>query len=92
MFRVIWGIDVILGVVALVVFVIGIRDGSVSSVNVFLWLLLLGGLAAIVFGSGALHRNGHGRLALLLGAVLAVPALVFGVGTIVSIAMGGRWN
>ena len=82
-FRILWGIDVILGIMAAVVFVIGIGDGSVSSFNIVMWLLLLAVLASIVFGSRALNESGHRALAAALAAAAAIPAII---GSIVLIA------
>ena len=60
-------------------FVWGVQDGSVSAFNVVLWAGILAGLGLILFGSRALHRNGHRGLATLLAAVPAIPALLYGL-------------
>jgi len=91
-FRILWIIDVVLGTMAVIFFVIGIGDGSVSSFNIVMWLLLLGVLASIVFGSRALNETGHPVLATALAAVPAIPAIVGSVGLIAATLMGGRWN
>jgi hypothetical protein len=91
-FRILWVIDVVLGIMASVLFVIGIGDGSVSSFNIVMWLLLLAVLASIVFGSRALNENGHRALATALAAVPAIPAIIGSVGLIAASMMGGRWN
>jgi len=82
-FRILWGIDVILGIAAGIVFAIGIGDGSVSSFNIVMWLLLLAVLASIVVGSRALNESGHRALATALAAAAAIPAII---GSIVLIA------
>jgi len=91
-FRILWIIDVALGIMAAVFFVMGIGDGSVSSFNIVMWLLLLAVLASIVFGSRALNENGHRTLATALAAVPAIPAIIGSVGLIAAFMMGGRWN
>lgn len=74
----------------MIFFVIGIGDGSVSSFNIVMWLLLLGVLASIVFGSRALNLNGHRVLAMTLAAVPAIPAVI-GLGWIATMLLGERW-
>ena len=76
----------------MIVFLIGIGDGSVSSSNIVMWLLLLAVLASIVLGSRALNENGHRVLAAALAAVMAIPATIGSVGLIAAILMGERWN
>ena len=92
LYRILWSIDIILGIIAVAFFVIGIGDGSVSSFNAVLWTLLLGGLAAVIFGSRALHNNGHRALATTLAALPAIPSVIFGAGMAAAIFGGVRWN
>jgi hypothetical protein len=91
LFRIVWGIDVIIALVALLFFVWGINDGSVSSFTMALWVGILAALGIIVFGSRALHLSERRVLATLLAAVPAVPALLYGL-LIVAMTVGGtRW-
>lgn len=92
MFRLLWGVDVVAALIALGFFVIGIGDGTVSSVNIMLWLALLAGLAAIVFGSNALQANSQHGLAFIVAAVLGVPALLTCLFFAFLLASGVRWN
>lgn len=92
MFRLLWGVDVVAALIALGFFVIGIEDGTVSSVNIMLWLALLGGLAAIVFGSNALQANSQHGLAFIVAAVLGIPALLGCLFFAFLLASGVRWN
>lgn len=92
MFRILWGVDVVVALVALAFFFIGIEDGSVTSFNAMLWLALLGGLAVIVFGSNAFHVRGQHGLAFILAAVLAVPALLACLFFAFLLVSGVRWN
>ena len=46
-FWILWGIDAIVGAIAVAFFFIGIADGSVSSFNIALWLVILAALAAV---------------------------------------------
>jgi hypothetical protein len=78
--------------IALVFFVIGIGDETVSSSNIVLWIVLLGALAAVVTGSLLLERHGHRIAGLLLAGVLALPAFAVAVLLIVATGSGVRWN
>jgi len=92
MFRILWGVDVVAALTALAFFVIGIDDGTVSSFNIMLWLALLAGLAAIVFGSNALQVRGQRGLAFILAAVPGVPVLLGCLFFALLLASGVRWN
>jgi len=92
MFRMLWGVDVVAALVALAFFVIGIDDGTVSSFNMMLWIVLLAGLAVIVFGSNALQARGQRGLAFILAAVLAVPVLLACLFFALLLVSGVRWN
>jgi len=92
MFRMLWGVDVVAALIALAFFVIGIDDGTVSSFNMMLWIVLLAGLAVIVFGSNALQARGQRGLAFILAAVLAVPVLLACLFFALLLVSGVRWN
>jgi hypothetical protein len=92
LFRVLWWIDVIAAVVAVAFFFIGVADGSVSSFNIVLWTALLAGVAVVVFGSRGLNLKGRKWPAIGLAAVLALPALGFGLMILVFAVSGVRWN
>jgi hypothetical protein len=91
-FRVLWGVDIVAALIGVAFFFIGLADGTVSSFNMMLWLALLAGLAVVVFGSRALHRNGQRWPALALAGVLAFPALLFALMIVVFVVSGARWN
>ncbi len=91
-FWVLWWFDAFVALIALYFFFIGLGDGSVSSFNGGLWAVLLLGLAVILFGSQWLRAHGHPGLAMLLLAVLAVPAFFYLLIIAISVFGGGRWN
>jgi len=91
-FRIVWGIAIIVALVGVAFFFIGIVDGSVSSFNIVLWIAVLAGLAAVVFGSRALARKGLVPAACVLAGVLAVPGLLYALFLIVAVTSGVRWN
>ena len=92
LFRIAWGLDAIVALVAVLFFVWGINDGSVSSFNIALWVGIMVALGLILFGSPALHLKGQRGLAVLLAAIPAVPALLYGVLLVAMMFSGARWN
>ena len=92
MFKVLWGIDVIVALVAVFFFVWGVFDGSVSSFNIVLWTVLLAAIAAVVLGSRALFSRGHRGMATALAILPALPALGFAVLVVVMVTSGTKWN
>jgi hypothetical protein len=92
LFWILWGIDAIVGVVTLYFFFVGLADGSVSSFNGGLWLVILVVLAALLGGSLLLKSADHLALAKSLLALLAIPALLFGLYMLIAIFSGAKWN
>ncbi|MBK8966308.1 MAG: osmoprotectant transporter permease [Saprospiraceae bacterium] len=91
-FWILWGIDAIAALVAIVFFFIGIADGSVSSSNSGIWFMLLAGIAAILLGSLWLKAHDYLGLAKTLLAVLAVPTALYGLFLLVLVFSNTRWN
>ncbi len=91
-FWILWGLDAFIALLALYFFFIGILDDSVSSRNIGMWLMLLGGLAIIMLGS--LWLKGMGKLLLANGllAILAAPGLIYGLFMLMVVLSGSRWN
>jgi hypothetical protein len=78
--------------VAVYFFAIGIADGSVSSFNILLWLIVLVCLGCIVAGGYGLNANGQRRAATALLAVLAVPGIVAAIFILALIVFQPNWN
>lgn len=76
LFWTLWGTAVTVAGVVLYFFLIGLVDGSVSSFNGGLWVLLLSGIGVITGGSYWLWRQGRIGWASMLAAFLAVPGLL----------------
>jgi len=91
-FRILWGIDIVLALIAVAVFLIGLGDGTVSSVNLGLWGMVLGGFVIVVFGSRALTRSGRTRLGAVLAAIPAIPGVLYGLLLAAAVIGGVRWN
>lgn len=91
-FWILWGFDVLIALVVLYFFFIGIADGSVSSFNMGIWMLLLIGLAVVVLGSLALKFYGYIVLAKILLSLLAIPGFLYGLFILLVIILKPRWN
>jgi hypothetical protein len=87
-----WAIDAVIALIALYFFFIGLADGSVSSFNIGLWLLILLGLAIVVGGSLWLRSAGRSGLAMVLLLILAVPGVLVGLFFAVLLIAAPRWN
>ena len=92
LFRILFGIASAAALVALVFFFWGLADGSVSSFNIALWLALLGGIAAILFGGWTLNASGRRGAACALLAILAAPAVLAALMILALVVLQPRWN
>ena len=86
------GIDGAAALVALYFFFVGLADGSVSSFNIGIWLLLLGGIGATIGSGLALNASGRRRAACALLSVLAIPALLSGLLILALIVLQPNWR
>ena len=57
MFWLPWAVDAVIAAVAVFFFFVGLADGSVSSFNIVLWMVLLLAVAVVVGGSLSLGRS-----------------------------------
>lgn len=78
--------------VALVFFAIGLGDGSVSSFNLGLWLVLLGGLGAVLWAGHALRTRGKTGPAIGVLGLVAVPGLLAALFMLLILILQPRWN
>ncbi len=92
LFRILLAIDSVAGLIILYFFFLGLGDGSVSSFNIGVWLVILLILTAIFAGSLYLKSSKRLKLPNLLLAFLGVPALLFGLFFLMMILSGARWN
>jgi hypothetical protein len=91
-FQVLWGIDAVVAAIFVCFFIIGLADGSVSSFNMGLWSVILGALAALLWGSQMLRGAGKEVLATTLLTVLAVPSLQVGLLFLLILILQPKWN
>lgn len=87
-----WAINAVVASVLVFFFLWGLGDGSVSSFNMGLWLLLLGAAAVVVGGSLALKAASREKLAKVLVTLFAIPGVLLGLFFAVIILVPGRWN
>jgi hypothetical protein len=92
LYRTLLGIDALVALVVGYFFLVGLADGSVSSFNIVMWLMLIGGVGGILFGGVALHRRGRSAAGKALLALLAVPATLFAAFFGLLIVSNPRWN
>ena len=86
------GIDGAIATIVIFFFFAGLGDGSVSSFNIVLWLVILSGLAAVLGGGLLLRSKGHLHLARVVLLILAIPGLLFGLFILGAIILQPRWN
>ncbi|HLF62160.1 MAG TPA: hypothetical protein VI603_00300 [Saprospiraceae bacterium] len=91
-FWILWGFDAIITLVVLYFFMIGLNDGSVSSFNMGLWLVILLALAGVMGGSLWLKSANHAGLAKVLLFLLAIPGLLYALFMLIVIIGKPRWN
>jgi len=84
--------DVVLAAVLLFFFAIGIGDGSISSFNIGLWLLLIAVAAAILGGGLWLKRAGRELPCIMLLLVPAIPGACFLLFVLMLVATQPDWR
>jgi hypothetical protein len=87
-----WTVDAIFAAVAVFFFFVGLADGSVSSFNIVLWMVLLLAVAVVVGGSLWLRASGYARTAHALVWLPAIPGLFIILFFIVVLITQPRWN
>ena len=85
-------VDVVIAIIVLYFFLVGLADGSVSSFNIGLWLLILLGLGSILGGSLWLKTAGHPTLAMVPLLILTIPGLLYGLFLLALLIAAPRWN
>ena len=87
-----WAIDAVIAAIVVFFFLWGLADGSVSTFNMGLWMLMLGGVAMVMAGSLWLRSIGRPGLGTALALVLAIPGVLVGLFFLVLIVGNPRWN
>jgi hypothetical protein len=87
-----WTINLLVSSLLVFFFLLGLADGSISSFNLGLWLLILCAAVVVVGGSLALRAAAHVKWAQALVTVFAVPGVLVGLFFAVILLVPGRWN
>lgn len=87
-----WAIDALVASVFGYFFFVGLADGSVSSSNLGLWLLILCACVAVIAGSLALRAAAQIRLAQILVTIFAIPSVAAGLFFAALLVIPVRWN
>jgi len=85
-------IDAVIAAIVAFFLIWGLADGSVSTFNIGLWMLILGGIAVVVAGSLWLRSIGRAGLGAALALVLAIPGVFAGLFFLILIVGHPRWN
>src|SRR5262249_47503730 len=91
-FTIFWTLDALISVLVLYLFFVGISDGSISSLNIEIWSILLAGMACVLGGGVWLKTQNHLGLGVLLAGLIAVPGLLYAVFFVVLLFANPRWN
>lgn len=91
-FRILWIINALPAAIFVYFFIAGVADGTVSSANMLLWLMVLAACFAILAGSFALHKAGRLGLANLVLAPGAIGAVLAALFFMIVMGSGARWN
>lgn len=91
-FWLLWGFDALIALVVLYFFFTGLADGSVSSFNIVLWLIILLGLAGILGGSLCLRSAGRKGIAMVVLLFLAIPGVLYLLFFLILLITTPRWN
>ena len=92
MFWVLWIFDALLACIPAYFFLVGLKDGSVSSFNISLWLAVLLVVAGVLVGGLLFRSRGHSTAALLVLAILAVPGALGALFFLWTMISNPRWN
>jgi hypothetical protein len=85
-------INLILAAVLLFFFVWGLSDGTVSSFNGLLWLVMLAVPGALLAGGWLAWTNGNRVLAIVLLLVPAIPAALMALFFLMIIIIAPDWK
>jgi hypothetical protein len=91
-FRTLFVIDVIVALAVMYFFVDGLGDGTVSSFNIGIWLLLLGCVGIPMLGGWYLRGAGNVTGAIAVLALVAVPGCLIGSFFLLLISLPGGFR
>lgn len=91
-FWILWIFTAIMSLVPIYFFFIGLKDGSITSRNIILWMIILLVVAGVLMGSFWLKN--HDRLGMAKGFLLlaAVPGIFVVLYFVVVLTGKAKWN
>jgi undecaprenyl pyrophosphate phosphatase UppP len=92
MFKILLGIDALAAATVGYFFTSGLADGSISDFNIRLWMGILLAISTIIIGGIMLRKATKPALANVVLAVLAVPAILYGIFILAVVVTGAQWN
>ena len=91
-FWTLWTFNAIMALIPIYFFFVGLNDGSVSSSNMGIWLLLLLAVAIVIGGSLWLRSVNQLNLAKGLLIVAAIPGVIAIIFFAIILISKPRWN
>ncbi|MBK9106153.1 MAG: osmoprotectant transporter permease [Saprospiraceae bacterium] len=92
LFTILWYFTAIMSLVPVYFFFIGLKDGSITTRNFALWLLILLIIAGVLIGSNWLRDHDRLNMAEWLLGLAAVPGLLVLLYFIVVLIGKPKWN
>ena len=91
-FWILWSFNALMALVPLYFFFVGLNDGSVSSSNMGLWMLIL--LAVVVVIGGSLWLRSANQMSLAKGLLMvaAIPGVIAIIFFAIILITKPRWN
>lgn len=91
-FWILWTFNAIMALIPVYFFFVGLNDGSVSSTNMGLWMLILLVVAVVIGGSLLLKSMDKMAIAKGLLIVAAIPGLIAVLFYAIILISKPRWN
>lgn len=92
LFWVLWIFTAVMSVIPVYFFFVGIKDGSVTTRNIILWLGILATIGLVLYGSLWLRDHDKLNLAKWVLGFAAVPGVLVLLYILVVIISKPRWN
>lgn len=90
-YRTLLGIDLVAAAIVLFFFLWGLTDGTALYAP-GLWLMIVGGIAAIIGGGVTLARAGRVKAGSALLSLLAIPTVGYALFMLMILVLQPRWN
>jgi len=92
LFKISFGIDLLMGAIAIIFLFIGLADGSVNADHIGIWIGMMAAMALIIGGGLWLKNTGRTVLGTLLLMVLAIPSFLSGLFLLWFVVSGTQWR